>query len=170
MLAHAGAALQPRMLPIARRAHQADVLEDGSAGMGSSWQNAGDLERVVISGGMGALGILVAAWLTSASEDSRPLLLGRSGRFSQGPPPAFLKVSLLDYAAVFALHQHTHGKHAVNSMMMTGLSICVSDCTLLLPRPCSLPSRPIPVFPCRCRRLSSSLPTLLPTSAPPFIS
>ena len=37
---------------------------------------------VVIAGGLGALGSLVATWFAQQSADTRLVLLGRSGRFS----------------------------------------------------------------------------------------
>ena len=92
---HAGAALRPRLLPVDGASGQAAALAGSRAAAG--WRHAcmgtRDLERVLISGGMGALGGLVASWILSAgSGNSQPLLLGRSGRFPSESVAAYIKV------------------------------------------------------------------------------
>ena len=92
---HAGAALQPRLLPVDGALGQAASPAD--SGTAAGWRHGGmgtrDLERVLISGGMGALGALVATWILSVgSGNSQSLLLGRSGRFPSESVAAFMKV------------------------------------------------------------------------------
>ncbi|KAK9864442.1 hypothetical protein WJX84_011442, partial [Apatococcus fuscideae] len=58
------------------------------------------LGKVVISGGMGSLGVLVTTWLTAAHVGCGPILLGRSGRLSQGSTAPFIKAQHANGAAV----------------------------------------------------------------------
>ena len=83
-MSHAGTALQPRLLPVGGQLDQA--ASQAASPAATSWRHVsmgeGALARVIISGGMGALGALVAIWITLIQGSSRPLLLGRSGRFA----------------------------------------------------------------------------------------
>lgn len=93
VMTHAGMHLYPRLLPL----HGGSTHEAASTASYSGRQDIGSssnpvLDRVVISGGMGALGALVATWMVASHGRSRPLLLGRSGRFSSGSVAPVTKV------------------------------------------------------------------------------
>lgn len=92
VMTHAGMHVHPRLLPT----HGGSAPQAANALMSNSCNNAGLaaalLNRVVISGGMGALGALVATWMVAAHGRSRPMLIGRSGRFPPGSTAPFTKV------------------------------------------------------------------------------
>ena len=92
VMTHGGLHLHPRLLPVQR----GSASQATSTAMITCSQDIGSgiavLDRVVISGGMGALGALVATWMVASHGKSRPLLLGRSGRFPSGSAAPFTKV------------------------------------------------------------------------------
>ncbi len=100
----AGATLQPRLLPmhgpsnLTASAAAFSAASVAAAGWLHATQGRTSLDRVVISGGMGALGALVATWIFSLDSASRPLLLGRSGRFPSESAASFMKVGLPPHA------------------------------------------------------------------------
>jgi hypothetical protein len=110
LAARARVALRATLLPVA-------AVGGGprsALGASSIQPTVGRQSRIVITGGMGTLGSLVAAWVAGSGLNNNVVLLGRTGRATSAQP---------------ALVELQSSASAVATTMLMADAACLEDCT-----------------------------------------
>lgn len=119
----AGVWLHPELAPVAKAATPLDRASQATRAKTWSWDTLGARSAVLVTGGLGNVGALVAAWL-AAADVAHVWLAGRSGRFAPGAVAAAAASAVLlsqsdtmvhavrcdvgTAAGAFALSQYAH--------------------------------------------------------------